>query len=417
MQTHSNLSREEITAGIRQTLDRWGRPARLFLIVDQGGTNVRLRIYPASGGWEWPHEAGYGEHPVVFKRGDIRYAHELYALLTDVAKALNLGAENAPKVRAAIAFAGAVSPQRDHIPITNWPWKPGKDGQPEPQMITQAELEKALAKTPVLILNDVEAASFGLLALEEFNAWPERAGVLTDEGLRPMNHRPNTQEALAQNKALLVPGTGVGTGFIVYVSRLSGRKPAYRPEVVPCEVQHSPAAAYTPKEFALIEWLRRERTGGQPPCWEDIVSGQGLVSVYDFLSQQTADVDGTHPPTSQIQAEDDRAGTIAQAAQGDPPDPICREALGIYYAFCGRLAQILGLAVKAFGGVYLAGETTTRNWGFIVRSAYAENFHANFMQASLLEQFPLILLDKPDINLDGALYAACRRWYLRSHHS
>src|SRR5579859_6865741 len=131
--------------------------------MDQGGTNVRLRIYPAGRRWTWPHRAWTSGHTAELKRSDIRSAQDLYGLLGTVVKALNLGAENAPQVRAVLAFAGPVSAQRDSVPITNWA------GQP---VITLTALEEALKQAPALMLNDVEAAALGLLALEEANTWP-----------------------------------------------------------------------------------------------------------------------------------------------------------------------------------------------------------------------------------------------------
>jgi len=395
----------EINADFQNALSRLGRPERYFLLIDQGGTNVRLRIYPADRRWTWPQRAWNIGHMVELRRNDIRSDADLYALLAEAARALCLGTENAPEIRVVMACAGAVSAQRDSVEITNWP------GQP---VITLASLDVALKRAPVLMLNDVEAAAFGLVALEEFNAWPDRACELTASGLQHMSRRADAPKRRAQNKALLVPGTGIGTGSIVYASKLSGGKRSAQAEVVPSEVQHVPVSAITAQQYALIEWLRQNRTGGSPPCFEAIVSGKGLESVYEFLLQQPAAGGAPHQASPQIAAADERAAAIAQAAQSDPPDPICREALSLYYAFCGRLAQTLALAVKAFGGVYLAGDTTSHNWEFLPNSPYLQSFLTNHKQATLLKEFPLYLLDKPGINLDGALYAACRRWYLRA---
>jgi glucokinase len=399
----SNMS-QQLSGAFRQALSETGRSGRCFLLMDQGGTNVRLSVYAAGRRWAWPQRAWSNGQGAELRCSDVRSSQQLYALLAEVAAALNLSAADAPQIRAVLAFAGAVSADRDSVPITNWPEQP---------ILTLAGLERALCGAPVLMLNDVEAAAFGLVALEAQNAWPERACEIGVDGIRHIRLRAGSRERLAQNRAIVVPGTGVGTGFIVSVPRLAGGKRADLPEVVPCEVQHSPIAAQTPEEFALIEWLRRHRTEGCPPCFESIVSGDGLENVYDFLVQSAGGLEAACRACPEVETASVRAAAIAQAAQSDPPDPTCREALSIYYAFCGRLAQTLALAVKAFGGIYLAGDTTSRNWTFLPGSPYVRNFLTNHKQAVLLQDCPLYLLDKPGLNLDGALYAACYRWYLR----
>jgi glucokinase len=391
-------------AEFHAALQQSGSSERYFLLIDQGGTNVRLRIYPANSRWAFPQQVWRQNRTIELRRSDIRSAEDLYALLAAIAEALSAGTDRAPEVRVVLACAGAVSAQRDRVEITNWP------GQP---VITLARLSPVLKQMPILLLNDVEAASFGLVALEEFDAWPERTCELTASGPRPIKRGADAGARLNQNRAVVMPGTGVGTALIIYASRFAGGRRSVWPEVVPSEVQHVPVSAIDAEETALIEWLRENRTGGSPPCFEAIVCGEGLENVYDFLLQRNQAASGPSPALLQVAAAPVRAVAIAHAARSNPPDPLCREALRFYYAFCGRLAQTLALAVKAFGGVYLAGDTTAHNWDFIPDSPYRHMFLTNHKQASLLQEFPLFLLDKPGINLDGALYVASKRWRLR----
>src|SRR5579859_6439884 len=86
----------EIDAAFREAVSGLGRPERCFLLMDQGGTHVRLRLYPAGRRWRWPHRAWNTGSMAELMRGDIRSAQDLYALLAGVAKALNLETENAP---------------------------------------------------------------------------------------------------------------------------------------------------------------------------------------------------------------------------------------------------------------------------------------------------------------------------------
>lgn len=379
----------EVDAAFREALGRLRGSGRYLLLMDQGGTNVRIRVYPAGARWRWPLRAWRSGQGVELKRSDVRSAQDLYAVIGAVAGALRTLVDPATGVRAVLAFAGPISSERDSVPITNWV------GQP---VLTLDEVEATLHRAPALMLNDVEAASYGLLALEETGDWPERTLEFTPGGA--VRREPRDR---ARNKALVVPGTGVGTAFIVHTPRIVGGVRRDWPEVVPCEVQHIPIAAQTADEAALIEWLRVNRTEGRPPCYESIVSGAGLENVYDYLT--SLGVSGASRPEG-----GDHAGWIASHAATDSR---CGQALGLYYAYCGRLAQTLALAVKAFGGVYLAGDTTAHNWEFVQTSAYARNFWTNHKQVELLAECPLYLLDRPGLNLDGALYAASHRWYLR----
>jgi len=254
--------------------------------------------------------------------------------------------------------------------MTNWAGNP---------VIRLRDLEAwGLPAGRIWMLNDLEAAAWGIVALEE-GAIPARMKTV-------LFGPKGTACDPAGNRVVLAPGTGLGTASII------GGTP------LPSEIQHADASPLDDRHAALIARFRRSRR--RPPSWEDFASGPGLAETYRGLCA----LDRVPPQVLAGKGQDeDAAGAVARAAGSDPQ---AREALDLYYGCCGRAGQLLALAVQPAAGVYLCGANSTSNSAFIRRSRFLREFHANAAQGPLLRRFPVFLVGA-DLNLRGGL-RACR---------
>jgi len=113
----------------------------MILAGDIGGTKTRLALYD---------EAGGGLHLVRSTRYDSRSAATLAEIVVDF-----LHASGQPEpVAACFGVAGAVVGGR--VQATNLPWRVTEDG-----------LSRELAIPRVRLLNDLEAAAYGVVAIDD----------------------------------------------------------------------------------------------------------------------------------------------------------------------------------------------------------------------------------------------------------
>lgn len=183
---------------------------------------------------------------------------------------------------------------------------------------------------------------------------------------------------------LLGPGTGLG------VSGLLPARGGQRAIPINGEGGHVTLAAADAQEEAVIRRLR-ERFGHASA--ERALSGPGLVNLYVALCE-------VHGLSAQpLQAAD----VSSRAAAGE--DPICIEALDLFFSFLGNVAGNLALSLGARGGVYIGGGIVPRLGAAIDRSRFRERFEAKGRFGSYLQAIPTLLVDA---RVSPALLGAAR---------
>lgn len=355
-----------------------GSRRELILSIDVGGTKTRGGVALLDGDRILPHPAFSDS-----RERRLGSKGELAAFVRQMVK--GLAPEGRPR-RCVVSFAGPVI-SGSEVEITNW------KGMPR---IVASDLHGwGLPAGRTLMLNDMEAAAFGIVALvhQEALASPGCVPFFVPEG----RSAPDPLEA---NRILLMPGTGFGTAGIVTVPRAEGGW-SHRP--VASEVQHSPVVPLDERHARLVQWLREAQGLPDGPSWEDFVSGQGLVRIHEGLRAIGRPAAGGHPPT----AGADPAAAIAERAVGRT-DPLSEEALDLFYRCAGRLAQIMALAYLPFGGIFLGGNSTVRNAPFIRTSRLIEELHKNARRRELLRRFPVYLVLE-ELNVRGGLWACKER--------
>lgn len=308
------------------------------LAGDIGGTHARLALI----------EIENGKARVVSARSTP--SQEADGLAPLVTRFLD-GIRDRPGA-ACFGVAGPVSNGSVHT--THLPWT-----------IDSRILAREIGISSTLLINDFIAVGEGLPLLQEGDY-----EVLQKGDPVPMG-----------TLALIGAGTGLGQGFLLPEE---GR---YR--VHASEGGHATLASRTEREWRVYRALEA-RHG--PVSWERVLSGPGLVEVYQCLA-------GTST------AED----PAAIAARGlDGSDDHAVEALDIFAAVFGAQAGNLALTVLATGGVILAGGIAPKLLAKLRDGTFLRAFRDKGPLEPLLARIPVRVIMNPDVGLLGAAAVASR---------
>jgi glucokinase len=323
----------------------------VLLAGDIGGTKTRLALY---------EQTGATLRLVRATTYESRSAETLEELVRRF-----LRASGEPEtVAACFGVAGAVV--SGQVNATNLPWR-----------VSEAGLARALAIPRVHLLNDLEAAAHGVIAIDD------RSSLQTLQAGDP----PPEHKALA----LIAAGTGLG------IALMSWNGASY--QVAPSEGGHADFASQDDVEDALLRWLRAKFGH---VSYERVLSGPGLVNLYQFLRDYRNEPEPQWL-TDRI-ADDDPAPVIANAALAHE-DAVCDEALTRFVSIYGAAAGNLALTALAVGGVYIGGGIAPKILPRILDGPFLTSFAAKGRFAGALQKIPVHVVLAPDVALLGA--AAC----------
>ncbi|VFM96296.1 MAG: glucokinase [Candidatus Kentron sp. G] len=284
-----------------------------------------------------------------------------------------------------IALAGPVIRHRE-VTMTNWP---------EPKGITLDEfIEWGMPIDRTIMINDMEAGCYGLMkSLREEGT--DTMGFKPLKGLATSSHAVSRGNPIEGNRVFIAPGTGLGAAGIIEMEKTPEESSPIYP--IATELQNTPMPVLRTEHRIVVDWLRREKQI-MHPSWDDIISGRGLVDIYRALRDLApGNASDTVSEDGDLAAAIARAGVIGH-------DPVARQALSLFYDCTGRFCQLMALGFQAFGGVFIGGASTIKNRDFIPHSQLPDAFLDNRVQRSLLARFPIYLVTKTDLNLDGALW-------------
>lgn len=248
-----------------------------------------------------------------------------------------------------LAVAGPVSAGR--CVLTNCSW-----------IIDQNELCREFGFAKVRLYNDFEAVARSLPHLTTTDLF--RVGV--------------GEPVLGAPMAVLGPGTGLGIACLIPTSN--------DPAVVASEGGHATMAGTSPREDAIIDYLRRQF--GHVSA-ERVVSGSGLENLY----RSVVAIDGVDAPKRSA-AEITKAGT-------DGTCPISRTTLELFCGMLGTIAGNVGLMFSARGGVYIAGGIAPRITDFIAHSEFRTRFESKGRFRTYLQSIPTGIIIHPAATFIG----------------
>lgn len=324
----------------------------MILGGDIGGTHTRLAVFDDDG----RRPAGAPEHtyPSRDHAGLVVIVHRFL---------------EETGVRVGAACFGVAGPVKNGRSVaTNLPW-----------VIDAEDLARELgART--WVINDLEATAWGIAALG-----PDELAELS----------PGVPDA-AGNIAVVAAGTGLGEAGLYWDGQ--------RHHPFATEGGHATFAPDDDVEAELLVWLRR-RLGGHV-SWERVVSGPGLVSIYEFLRDTGR---GEEPAwLADALRQDDRGSTISRLAL-EEKSPLCVEALHRFVGLYGAEAGNAALKMMATGGVYLGGGIAPRIASKLRDGTFRARFLAKGRMRPLLESMPVRAVLNDQAGLLGAGRCAALR--------
>jgi glucokinase len=153
-------------------------------------------------------------------------------------------------------------------------------------------------------------------------------------------------------------------------------------------------------EFGLFQSLQKDH---EQVSWEDLVSGPGLVSIYDYL-QKTRGI----PTPGWLSKEMERKGRAPAISDTglESTDPVCRESLELFTRLYAREAGNHALKIMATGGVYLGGGIAPRILPILQEGFFMEMFVAKGPMRKIMQAMPVkVILNDKTALLGAANYA------------
>jgi glucokinase len=324
----------------------------MILAGDIGGTNTRLAYFQPQNG----HLRLISER--IFPSREHKEFGEIVTQFVE---------ESGTRPEAAcFGIAGPV--RNGRVDATNLPW-----------VIEQSRLATQIHLPATLLINDLEASAWGI-------------GEMSGEDLVPLN---KVSDTAVGNQAVIAPGTGLGEAGLFWNGS--------HHEVFACEGGHTD---FGPQSDLQIELLRYLRNRFGHVSYERVVSGPGLVNVYEFLRDH-----GGEKESPELAAEikkGDEAAAISRAAVAGS-SPLAEKALDLWIEVYGAEASNLALKTMATGGLFLAGGITPKILAKLKGPAFMQAFLNKGRLRPLVESMPVQVVTNDKAGLLGAARCAAVR--------
>jgi glucokinase len=236
----------------------------------------------------------------------------------------------------------------------------------------------------VSLINDFAAVGHGIAGLESEDLHTLQTG------------KPQPQATIA----LIGAGTGLGEGWLTW----SGS--SYK--VHSSEGGHATFAPRDRLELDLWQYLLRRH---EHVSVERVVSGQGIVSIYQFLrdSKFAEDSIGLAQIVSDWEMGKgtvDPAAAISQAGL-EQRDRLATQTMQMFVKAYGAEAGNLALKLLPYGGLYIAGGIAAKILPLMQQGEFIAAFRQKGRMQALLEHIPVHIILNPNVGLIGStLYAA-----------
>ncbi|MCS6812006.1 MAG: glucokinase, partial [Cyanobacteria bacterium] len=264
--------------------------------------------------------------------------------------------------------------------LTNLDWR-----------LEAGRLAQELNISHIDLINDFAAIGYGVLGLTHNDLYTLQKGD-------PQAGAPI---------AVIGAGTGLGEAFLV------GQGANYR--VFASEGGHADFAPRSELEFQLLLYLR-DKHGIDRVSVERVVSGAGIVSIYEFLrdrgmakeSPALTEVFKTwHHQIGREEKTIDPAAEISKAALSGQ-DYLCEKAMELFVSAYGAEAGNLALKLLPYAGLYVAGGIAAKNLPLFQNGDFMRALLQKGRMRAVLERIPVNVVLNPRVGLIGAaLYAAC----------
>ncbi|MDJ0619112.1 MAG: glucokinase [Calothrix sp. MO_192.B10] len=338
----------------------------LLLAGDIGGTKTILQLVKVSSQEDL--------HTIA----EERYSSGDFPDLVPMVKQFLAQTDGGTPQKACFGIAGPVV--NNTAKLTNIAWS--LDGE---------RLQSELGITQVSLINDFAAVGYGILGLK-----PEDLCTLQPG-------KPNLEAPIA----IIGAGTGLGQGFLI--------KQGEHYQVFASEGGHADFAPRTELEFQLLKYLL-DKHDIQRVSVERVVSGLGLVSIYQFMrdrqlaseSPEIAQVVRTWEQEAGKPEKSVDPGAAIGMAAVQKSDRLSEKAMQLFVEVYGAEAGNLALKLLPYGGLYVAGGIAAKILPLLQSGSFLLNFTQKGRMRSILENIPVHIVLNPQVGLIGAAVCAAR---------
>ncbi len=261
---------------------------------------------------------------------------------------------------ASLGVAGPVV--NGNCDLTNLDWR-----------IDAASLKKHFNK--VFLINDLVAMACAVPFLKDEDIAILQAGLPSKEG----------------RISVVAAGTGLGQAFLIPTEN----RKYY---VVDSEGGHADFSPRKKHEAELLFFLQKKfpRIG-----IERVVSGQGLVYIFEFLKEHLGLKDSERWEEG-LQKEELASEIIRRGREGQ--SEVCEKTLLMFVELYGALAGNLALQFLSKGGVFLGGGIAPRILSLLRQGPFMESFLSKGRFEKLMAEIPVKVI----LNDKAALYGAAQ---------
>lgn len=245
--------------------------------------------------------------------------------------------------------------------------------------ITIEDLSQLCHGAPTALLNDLEAIGYGIPLLKE-----DELISINPNGIKKIG-----------NAGLIAAGTGLGEALLYW----DKDKQQFRPSG--SEGSHVNFGPRNEEEIELLRYLMKKTPKAhQCVSYEQIVSGMGLINIYNFLKDQEI-YEEPEWLTTRF-AQQGQAATISEVAIAKE-NVLCEKALDIFVSIFGAEAGNLALKYLALGGIYIGGGIAPKILSKLTDGTFMQAFTDKEESFALLNtSIPVYIVTNAKTGLLGA---------------
>ncbi|MCW8831642.1 MAG: glucokinase, partial [Gammaproteobacteria bacterium] len=269
----------------------------------------------------------------------------------------------------AACFAVAAPVESGVARVTNLPW-----------IISEKELVNYLHAPKVKLINDFVAASYGISELQDADMLVLQQGLVADE----MSAHPDA--------AIIGAGTGFGVSHRVWLND--------HYQVFSSEAGHAGFAPENAEQSELLTWMQKK----QPHVsLEMVLSGKGLITIYDFLHDAIGVPESWH--VKQAMQKTDPAQAITEYGLLGS-DALCQKTLEVFIDIYGAASSNVALYYYPVTELYIAGGIAPKIKDKMLGQRFIDAFVNKGIMSSNMEKITIKLIMQEKAGLYGALSRA-----------
>lgn len=317
-----------------------------YLALDVGGTKTHIALFSL--------DENSQLKIVKEKRYRTQKANGLEDMLSDFSSKL----DNIDAI--SIALAGPVI--GGEAQLTNVSWKVEKE-----------KLIHFTGISSIYLLNDLEASAYGIPFMEKSH-------------LHPIF---KAEKKIAGNAAVIAPGTGLGEAGMYWDGQ------TFRPFAT--EGGH---CDFSPRDNTDINLLMYLQHIFGHVSWERLVSGNGIVNIFDFL-RTSSDYNLNKKVEFELMEGDIAANISSAALKGEP---IAIATMKLFIRYLAIESANLTLKFKATGGLFIGGGIVPKIWNDDYQELFLKCFFGVGRLEPLLRCVDVTIIMNPESVIFGAAH-------------